>query len=1273
MSDEDYIEGRDVSIEETPQNVRIETPSTGPILSHEDHIEGRDVPIEETSQNVRIETPATGPILSHEDTHGITQWRRQSWRRRLGGADSIERISEDLAQQLLVASELLLDRLFSYLSKLPEEDGVGLSTAGTGIEAPQSPRGLTLPASAVGWISSQLFPQGEVHDDSIQLDDHSTISMSVSIRDRLSLLRFLLPRATHIRISADTWPPLPKRSRRINNNLWSSAPNVNVSAMTLEEDFPRAFLQYFQALVHRPRIDMHIFPNCQVLLVDQVPPDRIHHLDVIRNSLQVLRVERSCIYDLPALLAGSLHSAADILDGDGSGDPLSTSPDDTVFYPKLTHIKLSHCGLNETSSLRGRRLEQGGRDMAPLARLKFLRSLSLAHNELVSERTALAGLSSMPFLAKLDLSHNRIVSLKNAHYRLGNIQTLLLSHNRIRSVKGIDRLIALETLCLDHNDLASIADASGLARLPELKSLSLEGNPFQLNRPKVFRVSVLDLFREQRLASLPNGATYRQLRQALPVLDGTLATMKELVALRGRTYAPADVFLSPPEQEPEQVDSDVTDTIQGNGTSNLVASHSAIPKRPAPVQRRTKRRQALVDLPGTREIIHVFSPRERTSNHTPDVTFSLDDVLRSLSKAEDPEEKEPLVEEMPFALEDEDYADVGVTVDENVESLAVAGVQTPFKNISCEIADDASANSVEDVVAEVDKDADLVKSQEYAVENGLCSAEDLHHLSLSPIKQGAEVHELRNSEATAATTASEPNLGSCHECDSVSPIRATTPEELSASSGRHSGDEKEGVSSKPEMMSPQTSDQSEEQITPRSVRLGLRVVSFPDNVWQDDSSVQSSMGTPRRDEANGSNRYQLAEENCRFHGPENYKTLSVQDNLELYFRLFVFARQAKDVAQSPFAGGVEDDEWQTVIEQYPKIQLWAIDRRQREATISEQEQLTVKLDSREEFRRVCRENVVACGKLGLRRLTPIRSARYGFHGELLWSASNTSHLKPDTLCEYRKVIMCLSDTSLYFILDHDAVAAKAKDQKRKFPLPIPLDASFEDAKWPHALARHPFHTLKGITIGFAFQRLTLRFANAASLGSEEFTYILLTANKLETVELLKEIQELATEAKSATGLSNAPEDSIKIENDDRHVLDALGVAVAPDVIGVVLHYQILEQRWRNGERGSVRRVCVVTDTKLYLLDEDYVGDGSESIEAGGSRVLGEAVYRLVDSAEMKQISEVKAADADPNAITIVIRPLSRLQRSHNWRLLCHNRNDAERLVEDVRKAVSLAD
>ena len=91
----------------------------------------------------------------------------------------------------------------------------------------------------------------------------------------------------------------------------------------------------------------------------------------------------------------------------------------------------------------------------------------------------------------------------------------------------------------------------------------------------------------------------------------------------------------------------------------------------------------------------------------------------------------------------------------------------------------------------------------------------------------------------------------------------------------------------------------------------------------------------------------------------------------------------------------------------------------------------------------------------------------------------------------------------------------------------------------------------------------------------------MTSNKIETIALLKEIQELVNESRAAAGLaSSAADDAIKIENDDRHVLDALGVAVEPDIIGAVLHYQILQQYWKHGERGAVRRVCFVTDTKL---------------------------------------------------------------------------------------------
>jgi hypothetical protein len=75
-------------------------------------------------------------------------------------------------------------------------------------------------------------------------------------------------------------------------------------------------------------------------------------------------------------------------------------------------------------------------------------------------------------------------------------------------------------------------------------------------------------------------------------------------------------------------------------------------KRPVPVQRRDKRRQALVDLPGTREIFMCFRPGSIRAIISR-IDLFLDDVLRSLSKAEDREEKEPVVEERFAALVDE--------------------------------------------------------------------------------------------------------------------------------------------------------------------------------------------------------------------------------------------------------------------------------------------------------------------------------------------------------------------------------------------------------------------------------------------------------------------------------------------------------------------------------------------------------------------------------------------------------------------------------------------
>jgi hypothetical protein len=449
--------------------------------------------------------------------------------------------------------------------------------------------------------------------------------------------------------------------------------------------------------------------------------------------------------------------------------------------------------------------------------------------------------------------------------------------------------------------------------------------------------------------------------------------------------------------------------------------------------------------------------------------------------------------------------------------------------------------------------------------------------------------------------------------------------------------------------------------------LGFRSNALPEHVFQDDFSLPSSLGTSR-DDFPRTSKFQLAEDNAIYDGPDGCRDMNVLKNLDLYFNTFVFP---SSLCAPPEENMEElEEDWQMVAMRYPRIQLWPEDRRRLENNLSSP---STEIDNwssnRERFVRVWDEAVIPCGKPALRRLAPNRRTRLAFHGDQLYIDG-----APDPYAEDRKVFLCLSSSALYILLRQDDVTTKrqeAKGIKKKFPNPIGDDSTFQNAPWPHAVARHSFQELQSITIGFEFQRLTLQFSNPSLRKIKPFVYVLLTSNKKETVRVLQEIQRLAKEANEHTTDLVSDATAIAIENDSQVVFDALAVAVAPDLVGTILHYQIVAQRWKHGEgRGTVRRVCVVTDTKMFLLDEDYNSDGHKALE---STHLADVSYRIIDEATLKQVAEVQPAAADPTAITIVINPLSRLSRTHRWRLLCRDSAGAERLVDDVRKALDQAE
>jgi hypothetical protein len=482
---------------------------------------------------------------------------KRSWKQRWGLEPTTEQLAELQARHLKKASEILLERLFAYLSKLPEEKNPegDDDEDGEGKTSPKSKRrsrsatlhtiggkhysggaqrnpmaGITLPASAVGWLSSQLCQQElqqhrkrrggrhnrshnnhrHPHDDnnnnmdnedddllSPEDDEASSSSffeqqeqvlwMGVTMRDRLKLLKFLLPRATHIRITRDVWPPhemdddTSSGNRRMNQNQAATTSNIHVvaaasgggrrnpkatnpnpygtmdgggplsgqdlncstisvnSTLTTESMRPRrptmeAFLRYSHNLQHHPRIDIQrIFPNVQVLVLKEVPPTWIHNLHGVRHSLQVLRVERGSLYNVHGFLFPKLPSAGTGTrvkskdnneavnstrgteqEEDPLAAPLPQGEEETNFaweeYRSLSHLKLSHCGIGEVSGILGSSSNNNRENRIvippPLSRLPNLVSLSLSHNELRSERCALAGLAALPYLTKLDLSYN---------------------------------------------------------------------------------------------------------------------------------------------------------------------------------------------------------------------------------------------------------------------------------------------------------------------------------------------------------------------------------------------------------------------------------------------------------------------------------------------------------------------------------------------------------------------------------------------------------------------------------------------------------------------------------------------------------------------------------------------------------------------------------------------------------------------------------------------------------------------------------------------------
>jgi len=928
----------------------------------------------------------------------------------------------------------------------------------------------------------------------------------------------------------------------------------------------------------------------------------------------------------------------------------------------------------------------------------------------------LSGLKCAAYLQTLNLSHNGISSgmwLSRAHLYLGGqLIKLDLSYNQLDTVMGIDQLHSLQELRLNHNQLTYISDLAGLCRLSNLKSLFLHDNPPLEELHPLYLKQIWAWCLDDRQAMKPS---------ELPLLNGMTITIPqwnalvmEMVPTRLTTKTTkTSPFLNTPRK--------VQRVLKRTRQRAKIERYSDVDHdvdEASLVRDRSNLGSRLTKVPPKRNMVRTRATKTTVSEILPPLSFSIQDVLVSLHGQ--PEE--------------DDGSIVSIlngnprTIDETTEPSPRS--RSPFFFVDTDVVEEALDGvwDIHDQILPLEPIDDFITNTQVMTEETADEGPESTDVDGELFDQTSRTAPADDSATRHTAVSSQTPLKSNGTLNSApretkgrlfNVMTADWDELIDRVAGGMIPDGKPrmplsglSVAMADAMAEAPFSEDAADLLPSGSVTdrptlkdwEGGSVVAsskgwrstLPDQIYPDDLSVPSSLGTNREDFPIRQNRFQIAEENTTYDGPTSWATRNVIENLRDYFELYVFPSSFQLQPQKTKEMGDEDDNdddhWENVALIYPRIQLFPDDRRIMEMSTQSNPSLarspaseidSWSLSKQETFVRVWEEDIVPCGRASIRRLLPYRRPRLSFHGDQLYTAGDL-----DPYAECRKVYLCLSTVALYVILKDDDVVkmTDGKGPKKKFPNPISEQSSFSDAPWPHAVARHSFHDLQAVTIGFEFQRLTLHFANPFSRKADPFVYVLLTCNKKSTITLLQEIQKLAKEAKPESLQLNVNDaTSIAIENDSQDVMDALQAGVSPEVVGTILHYQILHQRWKHGEeRGIVRRVCVVTDTKLFLMDEDYHADSHKpsNLSTTGDGMLlrttktrgldlAKVSYRLVDDAFLNQVAEVQAAGADPKAITIFIRPQGRLSRTHRWRLICRDSVGAERLVEDVRKAISI--
>lgn len=325
---------------------------------------------------------------------------------------------------------------------------------------------------------------------------------------------------------------------------------TKLPALSLKENDLRLIAE----LADDPPLDnavpMYAFKNLQTLEILGVDPRTLLGWDQLAESLRSLTIKRSGLEDVTHLLIDCVLDDQTRRERDQSASRSSSPrrPHPSRFssgrFTRTSSLAVPSAVREDAEAERPEDDDASDSDIVPqLPRLKWrpLRHLSLSDNALtffpsapLSSLTSLthldlssnllvsvpSGLSALYNLVSLNLSDNMIDSVLGIYASLGQVLSINLSHNRLDSICGLERLLALERVDLQSNQISEPDEIGRLAILPNIAGVWIENNPMaQLDEQ--YRVRCFDLFAQENKSVLldetgPSFLEARNMRVQLP-------------------------------------------------------------------------------------------------------------------------------------------------------------------------------------------------------------------------------------------------------------------------------------------------------------------------------------------------------------------------------------------------------------------------------------------------------------------------------------------------------------------------------------------------------------------------------------------------------------------------------------------------------------------------------------------------------------------------------------------------------------------------------------